>query len=135
MRPVIVATMAGSSKVLVRLAAEGGAVEVYRLYLGRWERDSRYLESQTQVAYDAPTNVVTLTQFGKYVAKGTRVHRLDAKALLKKHGLPAELRSDWSASDEAAVQPASRGGDGSSAARAYESRIRREQMMFGRGGK
>ena len=124
MRPVILASMAGSSKVLIRMAAEGGAVEVYRLYLGRWERDAPYIEANTQVTYDAATNEVVITKLGKYVEKGVRVHRLDAKALLRKHNLPSSMRSDWTAFDEAAAKPASEGGDGSAAARAYESRIR-----------
>lgn len=127
-RPVIVASMAGGSKVLVRMAAEGGAVEVYRLYLGRWERDAAHLEANTQVEYDAPTNVVTITQLGKYVSKGVKMGRLDAKTLLKKRGVPSSLMSDWTASDEAAAKPASRGGDGSAAARAYESRIRADRL-------
>lgn len=127
-RPHILASMGSGTKVLIRMGKEGGAVEVYRLYLGRWERDSAYLEANTQVEYDAPTNVVTLTQFGKHVSKGTRVHRLDAKALLKKRGVPSTLMSDWTASDEAAAKPASQGGDGSAAARAYESRIRADRL-------
>jgi hypothetical protein len=99
-RPVIVATLGNTSKVLIRMGAEGGAVDVYRLYLGRWDEDAAS-RGITQVTYDALTNVVTLEHNGR-TERGTKVDPRDAKRLLAMFPAPwVEQEEAWDEGDEA----------------------------------
>jgi hypothetical protein len=86
-------------KVLIRMGAEGGAVDVYRLYLGRWDRDS-HTHGVTQVHYDAPSNVVTLQLNGR-TERGTKMDPRDAKRLLAMFPPPwVEQEEAWDEGDE-----------------------------------
>ena len=101
MRP-IVATFGNDSRVLIRLA-EGGAVEVYRLYLGRWDRDSS-TRGVTQVTYDSRTNVVTLEHSGRQTS-GTKLDPRAARRLLAIFPPPwLEQEEAWDEGDEAAFR-------------------------------
>lgn len=99
-RPFIVASMGNNSNVLIRMGAAGGAVDVYRLYLGRWNRDP-LTRGVTQVEYDAKTNVVTLAHNG-LKSSGVKMDPRDSKRLLKSHPLPwVEQDEAWDEVDEA----------------------------------
>lgn len=106
MRPVIVATFGSGTRVLIRMGAEGGAVEVYRLQgnggsSGGWEGDGPRLDGQTQVGFDALTNVVTLSRpWG--VERGVKMNPRDSRRLLKSRSPPwVEKEEAWDEGDEA----------------------------------
>ncbi len=97
-RPHILASMGNGAKVLIRMGKEGGAVEVYRFH-GSWEGDGPRLDGQTQVGFDAATNVVTLTRpWG--VERGVKMDPRDAKRLLAKCPPPwVEQEEAWDEGD------------------------------------
>lgn len=97
-RPFILVSLANNGKALVRLGAEGGAVDVYRLYLGRWSKDA-LTRGVTQVEYDAKTNVVTLEHNG-LKSGGVKTDPRDAKRLLAKCPPPwVEQEEAWDEGD------------------------------------
>lgn len=99
-RPHLLVSMGNNHNVLVRLGTEGGAVEVYRLYLGRWDRDST-TRGSTQVTYDMVTRAVVLEHNGGRAAGVVMDHR-DARRLLKMFAPPwVEQDEAWDATDEA----------------------------------
>lgn len=92
--------MGNNHNVLVRMGAEGGAVDVYRLYLGRWNKDA-LTRGVTQVEYDAKTNVVTLTH-NRLKSSGVKTDPRDARRLLKMFPPPwVEQDEAWDEGDEA----------------------------------
>lgn len=100
-RPFILASMPNNAKVLIRMGAEGGGVDVYRLIFGRWQRDAIEAEAMTQVRFDATTNSVTLTTPWSGVG-GIKMDPRDAKRLLAAHPPPwLEREEAWDEGDEA----------------------------------
>lgn len=101
MRPVIVASMGNNSNVLIRMGAEGGAVDVYRLTYGRWEVDQLSTQYPTQLEVDTKTTAVRLVR--KHVTEtGVLMDRRDAKRLLAKMPPPwVERDETWDEGDEA----------------------------------
>lgn len=100
-RPFILVSLANNGKALVRLAAEGGAVDVYRLTYGRWEVDQLSKMYPPQLEVDPKTTAVKLVR--KHITEtGVLMDRRDAKRMLAKIPPPWVVEAEaWDATDEA----------------------------------